>query len=144
MKKLMAIALAVVMLIAMFAVVGPVSAVQPDPSERGIYEAGIVPVPWVTPTPPLDEGEVKVWADGSVEIKLKGAQPDTEYHLTLLTMSTPWVGYWTSPRILYFTTDGNGDCEQRSAAAIVPSSVVAPVFAINFKDTSTNQYVSGW
>ena len=84
MKKLIAVALTVALVITAFAVVAPVSAGRPDASERTVYETVLVPnlenVPGVGSyqSVTLDEGEVKVYADGGWEVKIKGLRVDGE------------------------------------------------------------------
>ena len=84
MKKLIAIAVAVALVITLFAVVIPVSAKGPPlASERTVYETVLVPnlvnaIPDYYTSVTLEEGEVKVYADGSWEVKIKGLRVDGE------------------------------------------------------------------
>ena len=117
MKKLMAIALTVVMLIALFAVVGSVSASPPDASERTVFETVLVPNLQNVPgegfyeSVTLDEGEVKVYADGGWEVKIKGLRVDGELFTEYLD-----VLFWNSSRVvtgidILHVVDGEGTLE---------------------------------
>ena len=142
MKRIMAIAVAVVMVITVFAMVGPVSAGPPD--NPAVFEANIVPTSWGTH--PLDEGEVKVKADGSVEVKIEGAMADTTYYVWFGQQVGQPTGGWTPTwaEIGSFTTDTSGDGKFELDADSIPSPVTAPVFAINHPERTVTQFVSGF
>lgn len=144
MKKVMAIAVAVVMLIAVFAVVGPVGASQPD-GGRAVYEADIVPTGWGTD--PLDEGEVYVREDGSVMVKIEGAVPDRTYYVFFgQQVGQPisaWTLTWGNP-IGSFTTDGDGNGEFSLGSGSITGPVIAPVFAINHPEWELTQFATGF
>ena len=140
MKKLIAIGVAVVLVITMFATATPVTGGPPDPSERAVYEANIADL---DRPDPLDEGEVKVFADGSVEIKIKGAAQDKTYEVYFSGDALPpyWGVDWTS--IGQFTTDAEGNCD--FAGSISTGQYTAPVFAINRVGASlATQFASGF
>ena len=113
MKKLMAIAVAVVLVITAFAMVGPVSA--GPPANPAVFEATIVPAPWSVET--LTKGEFYVRADGSGKVEVEGATPGNityDVYLGQLT-STPSFDYGTPvtpPNWIWLgqlVTDANGD-----------------------------------
>ena len=80
MKKLIAIALTVALVIAAFAVVAPVGAAPP--TNPVVYETSLVPQlqnvldvgSYASVT--LEEGEVKVYADGGYKVEIKGLELD--------------------------------------------------------------------
>jgi len=87
MKKIITIAVAVVLVIALFAVVAPVGAKgPPPPAERTVFETGLVPqlqnVPNVGTysSVTLEEGEVKVCADGGWKVEIEGLELNGELY----------------------------------------------------------------
>ena len=84
MKKLIAIAVAVALVITLFAVVIPVGAQgPPSASERTVYETVLVPnlvnyIPDSYTSVTLDKGEVTVYADGGWKVEIEGLRVDGE------------------------------------------------------------------
>ena len=149
MKKLIAIAVTVVMVIAAFAMVGPVSA--NPPANPAVFESDIVARPDVTGcvhVAPLDEGEVKVFADGSVEVKIKGALANQTYDVILgqtyyYEPPEVWKIKWI--HIGQFPTNVNGDGEHTFDAGTISTPVYSPIIAINIgTGPCTNRYITGF
>ena len=137
MKKLMAIALAVALVITLFAVVGPVAA-QPDGS-RAVFESDIVPTPYATDT--LDSGKVEVKQDGSVEIKIEGAALNRTYSVFLGQTGTPYLNPLTWTLIGTITTDGNGNGKLETS---ITGPTITPVFTIQYPAYTINQFATGF
>lgn len=145
MKKLIAIAV-VVLVITVFVMVGSVGAKgPPDASERTVYETAIVPTGWGTDS--LDEGEVKVFADGSVMVKIEGAEPDETYYVFFGWQDGLPEAYWQTTWDLTIGplfTDGDGNGEFSLPEGSISGPVIAPVFAINRPELTLTQFVSGF
>ena len=140
MKKLIAIAVTVVLVIAAFGMAMPTSA---EPNI--VYETNIVPGPWpANEVDPLDKGQVKVCSDGMVEIEIEGAVPSRTYTVGI----GHWIGgstvSWSFPGTLTTDEDGEG-----SYTGTLPSGTYRLLFALNYPPYATlyghaNVFISGF
>ena len=148
MKKLIAVAVAVMMVIAMFGFAIPVGG-----AEDVVFEAAIVPGAYPAGEEAFEKGEVKVYADYSFDIEIEGAQADETYYVLV----GEWAGtaehrgidwYRWDPDV-ELTTDGEGEGK---ADGTLPSGTGADdwsIFALNDLDNEeetpgANRYVSGF
>ena len=131
MKKLIAVAVALVLVIALFAMVAPVGAKGP-PDNPAVFESDLIPAPWGGES--LTKGEVYVRADGSVKVEIEGATGGKTYNVWMGQAN--WTGSgWTIPparwaKIGAFTTDANGDGVLTLPADSIVGPVVGPVFEL--------------
>lgn len=135
MKKIIILAVTVVLLITAFAVVGPVGASPP----AAVFEADLVPTPWATDS--LSSGKVEVKQDGSLEIKIVGAAANRTYDVwlghTVTNNLNPLQWTWIGT----ITTDGTGDGKLETS---ITSPVTAPVFTIQYPIYKINQFATGF
>ena len=139
MKRLIAIAVTVVMVITAFAMVGPVSAGPPD--NPAVFEATIVPTPWSDQS--LPKGEVYVRADGSVKVEIEGALINTPYDVYLgrLVLTDPPSWTWEWILLGTFTTDDDGEGDFFTT---ISGTWAAPVLRITLADVGHTKFASGF
>ena len=138
MKKLIAIAVTVVLVIAAFTMVGAVSA--GPPVNPAVFEADIVAAPWGGDS--LSEGKVEVKADGSAEVKIEDATAGVTYRVWLGQASwSPWtLGEWIELGTITIDSSGNGVLEL--PAGSISGQWTGPVLAIS--RGGTNHFISGF
>lgn len=131
MKKLIALAVAVVLVITAFAMVGPVSA--GPPANPAVFESVLIPAPWGSES--LTKGEVYVRADGSLKLEIEGATGDQTYNVWMGQANWVSGSGWTIPAVNWvkigsFKTDANGDGSLTLGADSIVGPVVGPVFEL--------------
>ncbi len=143
MKKLIAIAVAVMMVITLFAVVAPVSA--GDDGDEVVFEASVVPGAFNTDE--IDKGEVKVYADGGFDIKIEGAPGYKTYYVVV----GQWVEFDGHGKIKWYlneswtlTTDEEGEGEFHGDAGTLPSGNWSLFNLADHLGAGGNQFVSGF
>ena len=137
MKKLIAIAVAVVLVVGGFSLVMPASA-EPDI----VFEASIVPGAFNDH--PLGKGEVKVYSDGTFEIEVEGCNNVQTYDVHV----GQWVNVnghgginWYDGSVATLTTDEEGEGK---VTGTVPSGAWS-LFALNdWNESPPNEFVSGF
>jgi hypothetical protein len=105
-KKSLMFLITVTLVIAAFALAGPASAGQHHQG-RAVFEADIVPVD-VQPLPPLNWGRVEIRNNGEFKVKIKGAEPITNYEVLLVYDDPTDPEPWTSLGTLSTNKKGNG------------------------------------
>ena len=149
MKRIIAIIVAAVLVIVVFAFAIPAGA-----EDGVVFQAEIVPGAYPAGESSFEKGEVKVYADGSFDIEIEGAQANEIYYVLV----GEWIGtaehtngiswYQWDPDVT-ITTDGEGEGKGHG---ILPSGTDADnwsLFALNDvdKDEETpgaNRFVSGF
>ena len=140
MKKVIAVALAVALVVGGFSLAMPASA-EPDV----VFEASVVPGAFNTDE--IDKGEVKVYADGGFDIKIEGAPGYKTYHVVV----GQWVevgGHgkikWCLPPLGTLTTDEEGEGEFHGDTGTLPSGNWSLFNLADQLGAGGNQFVSGF
>ena len=138
MKKKSLIALmTVTFVIAVFGIVGPVSAGNPN-AERAVFEADIVPASTADHT--LDKGEVYIRDDGSYKIEIEGAEPDTTYRV-FMVFGEP--GSLIREQLGEILTDEEGEGKLEDFLCFDEDPIV-DLPRIKLRSGGTVQFVSGF
>lgn len=142
MKKLMAIAVAVVLVLTLGSgvVFAGKEGSQPE-GELAVFEATIVPTPWSDQS--LTKGEVYVRADGSVKIEIEGALINTPYDVYLgrLVLTDPPSWTWEWILLGTFTTDDDGEGDLDTT---ISETWAAPVLRITLAGVGHTKFTSGF
>ena len=140
MKKVIAVILVVALAIGAFSFVMPASA-EPDIKFKASIVPGAFPLDHT-----LEKGEVKVYNNGTFEIKVWGCKPEQNYWVNLGSYvgdSGGGVLKW-SGNLATFTTDEKGAAK---VSGIIPSKYSQwSIFAINAvgEGLYPNRFVSGF
>jgi len=141
MKKVIAVILVVALAIGAFSFVMPASA-EPDIK----FKASIVPGAYPQTAHTLEKGEVKVYNNGTFEIKVWGCKPEQKYVVNLGSYQPTLQGgtlKWVSGGVTTFTTDEKGAAK---VSGIIPDKFSQwSIFVINeFEAAFPNRFVSGF